>query len=180
MGLLFARSSLEPRLDGPHAEILAETVASVSSMTRSDAQVDTGAQIDSSLRALLPEPPPHSSVRTVKVVEGRVFGRTAIKAKQKYLPSTAKEEGYPSASIPAFNASSCPSSVVLDGNCKHANNGLNCLPLRRGCTRPCGAFALKLRGSRVSHGDSCCEIVEMIAMKSALVVNLFWLPCTVG
>lgn len=54
----------------------------------------------------------------------------------------------PFAPIPPYNASRCPSHIPVTGNCIHANNKLECAPLRGGsCKRPCGAFALKLRGA---------------------------------
>lgn len=49
--------------------------------------------------------------------------------------------------LPVFNSSKCPKSVVRDGSCVHANNKMHCVPPLNSCQRPCGAFALKLRGA---------------------------------
>ena len=50
------------------------------------------------------------------------------------------------------NQTQCPRTTPLDGSCIHGNNKLACVPLRESdspqvCQRPCGAFALKMRGA---------------------------------
>ena len=76
------------------------------------------------------------------------------------VASSLRSSGHSSSPVPfgamppfktvTINRTVCPKETVLDGACVHANNKLKCAPLRKGadvCRRPCGAFALKLRGA---------------------------------
>ena len=99
------------------------------------------------------EAEPHGSVSDRAA---HITGGLAAKPPSSSRASRTIAAGQPPLTRRPFNASACPRSVVLDGSCIHGNNKLRCAPVRDqgstqhpscACKRPCGAFAIKMRGA---------------------------------